>query len=49
MITYYNFATSALTIEGAPWGTISNSPATLNVLAGLVVPVGSLVTGMPEI
>jgi hypothetical protein len=36
-------------VEGAPWGTLTNSPATLNVLAGLVVPVGSLVTGMPEI
>jgi hypothetical protein len=36
-------------VEGAPWGTITNSPAVLNVLAGLVVPVGSLVTGMPEI
>ena len=36
-------------VEGAPWGTITNSPAVLNVLCGLVVPVGSLVTGMPEI
>jgi hypothetical protein len=36
-------------VEGAPWGLLTNSPATLNVLAGLVVPVGSLVTGMPEI
>lgn len=35
--------------EGAPWGTISNSPATLNVLVGLVVPVGSLVTGLAEL
>ena len=34
--------------EGAPWGTIANSPATLNILVGLVVPVGSLVTGLPE-
>ena len=36
-------------VEGAPWGTITNSPATLNVLAGLVVPVGALVTGLPEL
>jgi hypothetical protein len=36
-------------VEGAPWGTLTNSAGTLNVLAGLVVPVGSLVTGMPEI
>lgn len=36
-------------VEGAPWGLLTNSPATLNVLCGLVVPVGSLVTGMPEI
>ena len=35
--------------EGAPWGTITNTPATLNVLAGLVVPVGALVTGLPEL
>jgi len=36
-------------VEGSPWGTITNSPAVLNVLAGLVVPVGSLVTGLPEV
>lgn len=36
-------------VEGAPWGTLTNSPGVLNVLAGLVVPVGSLVTGMPEL
>lgn len=35
--------------EGAPWGTITTGPATLNVLAGLVVPVGALVTGLPEL
>jgi len=36
-------------VEGAPWGALSSGPATLNVLAGLVVPVGSLVTGLPEV
>ena len=36
-------------VEGAPWGTLTNSPGVLNVMAGLVVPVGSLVTGMPEL
>ena len=35
-------------IEGAPWGTITTGPATLNVLVGLVVPTGTLVTGLPE-
>jgi hypothetical protein len=36
-------------VEGSPWGTLSNPPSTMQVLAGLVVPVGSLVTGLPEI
>jgi hypothetical protein len=36
-------------VEGAPWGTISSGPGTLNILAGLVVPVGSMVTGLPEV
>jgi hypothetical protein len=35
-------------IEGAPWGTITAGPATLNVMVGLVVPTGTLVTGIPE-
>lgn len=36
-------------IQGAPWGTIANSPATLNVLVGQVVPSGTLVQGLPEL
>ena len=35
--------------EGAPWGNITNTPATLNILVGLVVPTGTLVTGLPEV
>lgn len=35
-------------IEGSPWGTVSNAPATLSVVAGQVVPAGSLIQGLPE-
>lgn len=35
--------------EGAPWGAITNAPATLNVLVGQVVPSGSLIQGLPEL
>jgi hypothetical protein len=38
-----------LEVQGAPWGTISNAPATLNVLVGQVVPSGTLVQGLPEL
>jgi hypothetical protein len=38
-----------LEIAGSPWGTISNSPATLNAVIGQVVPTGPLVQGLPEI
>jgi hypothetical protein len=31
-----------------PWGTISNSPGTLNAVVGQVVPSGALVRGLPE-
>jgi len=31
-----------------PWGTIANSPATLNAIVGQVVPTGALVRGLPE-
>ncbi len=31
-----------------PWGTIANTPATLNAIVGQVVPTGSLVRGLPE-
>jgi hypothetical protein len=36
-------------IEAANWGTITNTPATLNVLAGQVVPTGSIIQGLPEL
>lgn len=36
-------------IGGYPWGTISNSPGTLNAIVGQVVPSGTLVQGLPEV
>ena len=36
-------------INGAPWGTMTNSPAQLNVCVGQVVPVGNIVQGLPEV
>jgi hypothetical protein len=36
-------------VAGSPYGTISNSPATLNAVIGQVVPTGPLVQGLPEI
>jgi hypothetical protein len=38
-----------LEVNGAPWGTFSNSPAQLNVLIGQIVPVGVLIMGLPEL
>ena len=38
-----------LAVEGSPWGTVSNAPATLNVIAGQIVPSGRLLQGLPEI
>jgi len=38
-----------LEIAGAPWGTISNTPGTLNIVAGQVVPSGVLIQGLPEV
>lgn len=35
-------------IEGATWGTIANSPATLNVVLGQIIPTGTLVTGLSQ-
>ncbi len=35
--------------EGAPWGSTGTGPLQLNVLVGLVVPTGTLVTGLPEV
>lgn len=36
-------------IAGSPWGTVTNTPAVLNVIAGQVVPSGPLVQGLPEV
>jgi hypothetical protein len=36
-------------IAGNPWGTIANSPATLNAIVGQVVPSGALIQGLPEV
>jgi hypothetical protein len=36
-------------INGTPWGTITNSPATLNCVIGQVVPQGTLIQGLPEV
>lgn len=36
-------------INGAPWSTITNTPATLNAVIGQIVPSGPLVQGLPEI
>lgn len=36
-------------IQGAPWGAITNSPATLNCLVGQVIPQGNLVQGLPQV
>lgn len=38
-----------LAVEGMPWGTVSNAPATLSVIAGQIVPSGRLMQGLPEI
>ena len=35
-------------VAAYPWGTISNSPATLHAIVGQVVPSGALVRGLPE-
>jgi hypothetical protein len=36
-------------INGAPWGTITNTPGTLNAIIGQIVPSGPLVQGLPEL
>lgn len=36
-------------VEGVPWGTVSNAPATLNFLIGQIVPSGSIIQGLPEL
>lgn len=40
---------TSMAIEGAPWGTIANSPGTLNALLGQVIPSGALVQGLPSL
>jgi hypothetical protein len=35
-------------VAGYPWGTIANTPGTLNAVVGQVVPSGALVRGLPE-
>jgi hypothetical protein len=42
-------AGTAMSIEGAPWGTVSNSPGTLNALLGQVIPSGALIQGLMEV
>lgn len=34
---------------GGSWGTVTNAPAQLNVMAGIIVPVSTLVQGLPEV
>ena len=36
-------------VQGSPWASIANAPATLNVLVGQVVPSGQLIQGLPEV
>lgn len=36
-------------ISGMPWGTITNTPATLNAIVGQVVPSGAMIQGLPEV
>lgn len=40
---------TAMTLEGAPWATISNAPATLNAVLGQIIPSAALLQGLPEI
>lgn len=37
-----------LEVECTPWGTISNAPATLTAIYGMVIPRGMLQTGLPQ-
>ncbi len=38
-----------LAVEGSPWGTIANAPATLSLIAGQIVPSARLIQGLPEV
>ncbi|HXR26551.1 MAG TPA: hypothetical protein VN771_01695 [Candidatus Baltobacteraceae bacterium] len=40
---------TSLALQCSPWGTISNAPATLNVLMCQIVPAGNIVLGLPEV
>jgi len=40
---------TAMTVEGAPWGAITNTPAVLNGLLGQIIPSAALLQGLPEI
>lgn len=42
-------AGTSMTIEGAPWGTISSAPGVLNGLLGQVIPSGALIQGLSEV
>jgi hypothetical protein len=36
-------------LNGAPWGSITNAPATVTALIGQVVPTGAIIQGLPEV
>jgi hypothetical protein len=36
-------------VEGAPWGSTGTGPFQLNVVAGQIVPSGTLIQGLPEV
>ena len=40
---------TSMTVEGAPWASITNYPATLNALLGQIIPSAALLQGLPEI
>jgi hypothetical protein len=42
-------AGTAMTIEGAPWGTGANAPFVLNGLLGQVIPSGALIQGLTDV
>ena len=39
---------TAMSIEGAPWGTITASPGVLSAVLGQVIPSGALIQGLPS-
>ena len=39
---------TSMTLEGAPWGTVTNAPATLSAILGQVIPSGALTRGLVE-